>query len=66
MSIRDAAGYLSALMTCVKEDSKFVLVCADGRVWCVLMGGWCVLMGGWCVCADGRVWCVLMGGCGVC
>ena len=39
MSIRDAAGYLSALMTCVKEDSKFVLVCADGRVWCVLMGG---------------------------
>ena len=27
MSIRDAAGYLSALMTCVKEDSKFVLVC---------------------------------------
>ena len=33
-------------------------MCADGRVWCVLMGG--------VVCADGRVWCVLMGGCGVC
>ena len=39
MSIRDVAGYLSALMTCVKEDSKFVLVCADWRMWCVLMGG---------------------------